>query len=91
MKKQYRVTMQSAAIAKLRTAGTENPGKTAAELVRALEAGIGQFNLESEEEGIELAALAAARAVLIAIAIACFFGVPALISVAMFLETAASL
>ncbi|MFA7586026.1 MAG: diaminopimelate decarboxylase [Novosphingobium sp.] len=36
-------------------------GKTAAELVRALEAGIGQFNLESEEEGIELAALAAAR------------------------------
>ncbi|MBW8753989.1 MAG: diaminopimelate decarboxylase [Sphingomonadales bacterium] len=36
-------------------------GKTAAELARALEAGIGQFNLESEEEGIELAALAAAR------------------------------
>ena len=36
-------------------------GKTAAEMVRALEAGIGQFNLESEEEGIELAALAAAR------------------------------
>jgi diaminopimelate decarboxylase len=36
-------------------------GKTAAELVRALEAGIGQFNLESEEEGIELAALAGER------------------------------
>jgi len=36
-------------------------GKTQAELVRALEAGIGQFNLESEEEGVELAALAAAR------------------------------
>ena len=36
-------------------------GKTAAEMVRALEAGLGQFNLESEEEGVELAALAAAR------------------------------
>ncbi len=36
-------------------------GKTVAEMVRALEAGIGQFNLESEEEGVELAALAAAR------------------------------
>lgn len=36
-------------------------GKTDAELVRGLEAGIGQFNLESEEEGVELAALAAAR------------------------------
>lgn len=36
-------------------------GKTQAELVRALEAGVGQFNLESEEEGVELAALAAAR------------------------------
>jgi diaminopimelate decarboxylase len=36
-------------------------GKTTAELVRGLEAGIGQFNLESEEDGIELAALAAAR------------------------------
>lgn len=34
-------------------------GKTRAELLRGLEAGIGQFNLESEEEGIELAALAA--------------------------------
>jgi diaminopimelate decarboxylase len=36
-------------------------GKTGVELARALEAGIGQFNLESEEEGIELAALAGAR------------------------------
>ena len=34
-------------------------GKSAEEMVRALNAGIGQFNLESEEEGIELAALAA--------------------------------
>jgi len=36
-------------------------GKQAHELVRGLEAGIGQFNLESEEEGEELSALAAAR------------------------------
>ena len=36
-------------------------GKTAAEMIAALEAGIGQFNIESEEEGVELAALAAAR------------------------------
>jgi len=36
-------------------------GKTAAELARAVEAGIGQFNIESEEEGVELAAIAAAR------------------------------
>ncbi len=35
-------------------------GKDARELARALEAGIGQFNLESEEEGVELAAIAAA-------------------------------
>ena len=35
-------------------------GKTAGEMARALEAGIGQFNLESEEEGVELAAIAAA-------------------------------
>lgn len=35
-------------------------GKTGAELTEALDAGIGQFNLESEEEGIELARLAAA-------------------------------
>jgi diaminopimelate decarboxylase len=34
-------------------------GKTAAELERALQAGIGQFNLESEEEGLELAEIAA--------------------------------
>ena len=34
-------------------------GKTAAEMRRALEAGIGQFNLESEEEGQELAEIAA--------------------------------
>jgi len=36
-------------------------GKTTAELIRALEAGLGQFNLESEEEGHELADLAEAR------------------------------
>ncbi|MCB2056914.1 MAG: diaminopimelate decarboxylase [Novosphingobium sp.] len=36
-------------------------GKTHAEMIQGLEAGIGQFNLESEEEGIELAAIAAAR------------------------------
>lgn len=34
-------------------------GKTRAEMTEALAAGIGQFNLESEEEGAELAALAA--------------------------------
>ena len=33
-------------------------GKTQDELARALEAGIGQFNIESEEEGYELALLA---------------------------------
>ena len=33
-------------------------GKTTDEIVRALKAGIGQFNIESEEEGGELAALA---------------------------------
>ena len=33
-------------------------GKTAAEMRRAIEVGTGQFNLESEEEGIELAAIA---------------------------------
>ncbi|MVZ97939.1 diaminopimelate decarboxylase [Sphingorhabdus sp. IMCC26285] len=33
-------------------------GKTAGEIVRALKAGIGQFNIESEEEGRELATLA---------------------------------
>ena len=36
-------------------------GKTEAEMQRALAAGIGQFNIESEEEGHELAALARAR------------------------------
>jgi diaminopimelate decarboxylase len=36
-------------------------GKTAAEMIAALDAGIGQFNIESEEEGVELAAIAAAR------------------------------
>lgn len=36
-------------------------GKTAAELTGALDAGIGQFNLESEEEGVELAEIAAAK------------------------------
>lgn len=35
-------------------------GKTAAEMRAALAAGLGQFNLESEEEGVELAAIAAA-------------------------------
>ncbi len=38
-------------------------GKQHWELVRALDAGIGQFNLESEEEGEELAELAAARGI----------------------------
>ena len=36
-------------------------GKTARELAHGLDAGIGQFNIESEEEGVELSALAAAR------------------------------
>lgn len=36
-------------------------GKTDAELALGLERGIGQFNLESEEEGRELAAIAASR------------------------------
>ena len=36
-------------------------GKTEAEMERALDAGIGQFNVESEEEGLELGALAARR------------------------------
>ncbi len=36
-------------------------GKTQAELLQALEAGIGQFNVESEEEGCELAAIAHSR------------------------------
>lgn len=36
-------------------------GKTRAELVKGIEAGIGQFNIELEEEGVVLAQLAAAR------------------------------
>lgn len=36
-------------------------GKHAREMIQGLDAGIGQFNLESEEEGVELAALAAAQ------------------------------
>jgi diaminopimelate decarboxylase len=36
-------------------------GKTAREMHEALDAGLGQFNLESEEEGAELASIAAAR------------------------------
>lgn len=36
-------------------------GKTDAEMAHALETGIGQFNIESEEEGRDLAALAMAR------------------------------
>ncbi len=35
-------------------------GKTAAEMEAALNAGIGQFNIESEEEGLELAEIASA-------------------------------
>lgn len=38
-------------------------GKTAREMAAALDAGIGQFNLESEEEGAELSAIAAGRGV----------------------------
>jgi diaminopimelate decarboxylase len=44
-------------------------GKTADEMSRALKAGIGQFNLESEEEGIELAELAAGLGVTAAAAL----------------------
>lgn len=36
-------------------------GKSAREMIAALEAGIGQFNIESEVEGEELSAIAAAR------------------------------
>ena len=36
-------------------------GKTKREMAEALDAGLGQFNLESEEEGVELAEIAAAR------------------------------
>ena len=44
-------------------------GKTEAEMQRALAAGIGQFNIESEEEGHELAALARARGARVACAL----------------------
>ncbi len=36
-------------------------GKQHREMIQGLDAGIGQFNVESEEEGVELSALAAAR------------------------------
>ena len=36
-------------------------GKTQAEMAQGLDRGIGQFNIESEEEGIEFSAIAAAR------------------------------
>ena len=36
-------------------------GKTAAEMAQGLDRGIGQFNIESEEEGIEFSTIAAAR------------------------------
>ena len=38
-------------------------GKTAAELAQGLDRAIGQFNIESQEEGIEFSAIAAARGV----------------------------
>jgi diaminopimelate decarboxylase len=38
-------------------------GKTQAEMAQGLDRGIGQFNLESEEEGVEFSAIAAARGV----------------------------
>jgi diaminopimelate decarboxylase len=38
-------------------------GKTGAEMADGLDAGIGQFNIESEEEGVEFAAICAARGV----------------------------
>jgi diaminopimelate decarboxylase len=44
-------------------------GKTARELARGLDAGIGQFNLESEEEGVELAAIAAGRGLTASVAL----------------------
>jgi diaminopimelate decarboxylase len=44
-------------------------GKTYAELVQGIEAGIGQFNIESEEEGYELSAIAQARGVRVACAL----------------------
>ena len=44
-------------------------GKTHAELIQGIDAGIGQFNLESEEEGRELAAIAAGQGVRVACAL----------------------
>jgi len=44
-------------------------GKTHAELIQGIEAGIGQFNLESEEEGHELALIAQGRGKRIACAL----------------------
>lgn len=44
-------------------------GKTEAEMARAIDAGIGQFNLESAEEGLELAAIARARGKAVACAL----------------------
>ena len=38
-------------------------GKTGAEMIQGLDRAIGQFNIESEEEGIEFSAIAAARGV----------------------------
>ena len=38
-------------------------GKTAAEMVQGLDRGIGQFNIESEEEGVEFAAICTARGI----------------------------
>jgi diaminopimelate decarboxylase len=38
-------------------------GKTQGEMAQGLDRGIGQFNLESEEEGVEFSAIAAARGV----------------------------
>jgi diaminopimelate decarboxylase len=38
-------------------------GKTGQEMADGLHAGVGQFNIESEEEGVEFAAIAAARGV----------------------------
>ena len=44
-------------------------GKTGAEMVRGIDAGIGQFNLESLEEGLELAEIARARGKTVACAL----------------------
>jgi diaminopimelate decarboxylase len=44
-------------------------GKTAAEMAAALDAGIGQFNIESEEEGVELARIAEGKGLVAACAL----------------------